>query len=140
MGQRMTTYDDMDGSEEDVQESPFTVFGVTFAIDLSPKNREALCKALLPFMECARRTSGKVPPELREMLGSALPPQTMQYKQPVQSEGDKRHSKEELNKVREWCADNGIHRQRAQGRIANEVWDAWHANNPSLLDPCWFSR
>lgn len=51
------TIDDIDGSG-DAEEVSFSLDGVSYDIDLSPANREALAAALEPFIAAGRRRRG----------------------------------------------------------------------------------
>jgi Lsr2 len=51
--------DDLDGSEQDVETVEFSLSGVSYSIDLGPKNQEKLNKALAPYISAGRRTGGR---------------------------------------------------------------------------------
>jgi hypothetical protein len=58
MAQRTVTIltDDLDGTEgNDVETINFGLDGAAYEIDLTPKNREKLTKALTPFLDKARK-------------------------------------------------------------------------------------
>ena len=50
--------DDLDGSEN-AKTLTFAFDGVTYEIDLAPKNRAKLEKALRPFIDAGRRVTGR---------------------------------------------------------------------------------
>ncbi|MBT9257763.1 Lsr2 family protein [Phycicoccus sp. MAQZ13P-2] len=61
MAQRTITVlsDDLDGKEsEDIETVTFAFDGATYEIDLSKKNRDAMEKALTPYLNAARRATG----------------------------------------------------------------------------------
>jgi hypothetical protein len=55
-----TVSDDIDGTP-DAQSVTFGLQGVAYSIDLSPKNKERLTKALAPFIASARRQRTATP-------------------------------------------------------------------------------
>ena len=61
MAQRTVTIlsDDLDGKESaDIQTVKFGFDGATYEIDLSKKNRDAMEKALAPYLNAARKAGG----------------------------------------------------------------------------------
>jgi hypothetical protein len=63
MAQRTITIltDDLDGSEsDDVQTIQFGFDGANYEIDLNPKNRTALEKALTPFLDKSRKAGKSI--------------------------------------------------------------------------------
>ena len=62
MAQRTVTIlsDDLDGTEgSDIQTVTFGFDGATYEIDLSKKNRDAMEKALTPYLNAARKPAGR---------------------------------------------------------------------------------
>lgn len=147
MGQKMTIYDDMDESEDDVQPCPFSVADATFHIDLGPENRKRFFEALLPFIQAARRHSGRVPNDLKEMLGPTLPAATANQSNAAPGPAPRRdsdqggqynkevrthHTKGECTAAREWADTNGIIVGQI-GQIPLDVWEAFYGGDPSLV-------
>lgn len=95
----VSVVDDIDGSES-AETVTFTYGGVTYEIDLAPKNRDALEAALSPFIGAAHSTS----------RGGTRRSKT---------QGD-----EDAAAVRAWAAENGIEIS-ARGRIPRNVRDQY---------------
>lgn len=135
MAQRLIIIDDLDDSEG-AETYRFGIEGVEFEIDLNEENIKSLREALLPFITSARHKSGRVPTALKEMLGSAMPasvtaPAALAKVRGIGTDDDVRHDKEELVEVRTWAKKYGI--ALTMGRVPLDVWDAWRANDLSLL-------
>lgn len=109
MGVRNILVDDIDGTEASndspVVSIPFSIEGKAYRIDLNEKNREALYKALNPFIEVARRDNGAI-------------------RAPRAGKGGSGRS--DLNEVRVWAKENGFEVSE-RGRIASAVLDAYDA-------------
>lgn len=110
MAQRTITVlsDDLDGTEsDDIRTVRFGLDGATYEIDLSPKNREALEKALSPYLEVARRAGGRA-------------------STPKKAGG--RRDAAQTGAIREWARQNG-YTVSERGRIPREVEEAYNAAN-----------
>ncbi|MFF4591483.1 Lsr2 family protein [Amycolatopsis sp. NPDC001319] len=107
--------DDTDGSPAD-QTIPFGLDGVTYEIDLSASNAEALRSALQPYMTVARRTGGRrVKLAVGQSTdGTSKQPQTV-------TDHPTTHA------IRSWAQNNG-YEVAAHGRIARSVLDAHHSS------------
>lgn len=99
-----TTLDDIDGSEG-AETVTFSYKGVAYEIDLSDKNAQKLEAALEPYVNAGRKLG-------RTSSGSS-------------SRGS-RSSSEDLQKIRDWAAENDIE-VSARGRIAQSVIDQYQA-------------
>lgn len=106
MAQRITTnmIDDLDG-EEDAETTQFSLDGVNFEIDLSPKNRERLDAALAEYVAVARRTGGR-----RQSPGGA---KKTTSRDPAQ-----------IQHMREWGRANGW-TVSDRGRLSGELTAAY---------------
>ncbi|MGL5829953.1 MAG: histone-like nucleoid-structuring protein Lsr2, partial [Angustibacter sp.] len=88
--------DDLDGKEsEDIETVTFGFEGASYEIDLSKKNRDAMAKALTPYLDVARRAGSST-----RRLGGAKT----------------KTDKEQLKAIREWARANG-HEVSDRGRI-----------------------
>lgn len=97
--------DDIDDSTEDVKTVEFSVSGISYEIDLSPKNREKLTKALEPYVSAGRRTGGRQ----KRSSGLASVPVRL-----------------DLSAVRQWASKNG-HQVSTRGRVPAAVISAYEA-------------
>lgn len=103
--------DDLDGTAaQDIEIVHFGLDGVTYEIDLSPKNSATLRDALADFVANARRSGG------RAKRGGAVTGGPRQA-----SAG---HSKEQSRAIREWAKANG-HELADRGRIPSGVVEAF---------------
>lgn len=109
--------DDLDGSDADTT-IQFSWAGVHYEIDLSTANAAAFAAALAPFLDAARRASG------RPASGKAP-----SRKRRVQSAPD-------LAAVRDWANSNG-YQVSGRGRVASAVIDAYRAARrvSSVVEP-----
>ncbi|MFC7626063.1 Lsr2 family protein [Microlunatus sp. GCM10028923] len=101
--------DDLDGKPiKDGQGGTFSfsLDGVEYEIDLSAKNKEALDKALAPYLSAARRTGGR-----RRAGGGA---------------GSARTAPSQTRAIREWAVDNG-YEVSSRGRIPEEIVAAYNS-------------
>lgn len=100
--------DDIDGTSG-AETVEFTYGSVSYAIDLSRKNRGALEKALKPYVGAARKVSSRSRPK---------PP----------TRGRRSHAtpKSDLAAIRNWAGEQGI-AVADRGRIAKDVVDAYRA-------------
>ena len=99
------TTDDIDDSTENVETVEFSIAGITYEIDLSPKNQEKLTKALAPYVSAGRRTGGRQ----KRSSGRAPSP-----------------TKLDLSAVRQWATANG-HEVSSRGRVPAAVITAYEA-------------
>lgn len=95
--------DDIDGSE-DASAVVFAFEGVSYEIDLSDANKEALAVALAPFIAVARRTTGgrKAPAVARRRPATGA----------------------SATDIRAWAAARGM-QVSARGRVSAEVREAY---------------
>ena len=100
--------DDLDGGEAD-ESVQFAVDGVTYEIDLSAANAEALREALAPYVGSARRIGGR---SVRRVAGSR--PQGAPA------------SRTDLSDLRAWARENG-YQVSDRGRVSSEVRAAYEA-------------
>jgi hypothetical protein len=103
----VTITDDLDGSAN-AKEVSFSLGGRSWVIDLSPKNRAALEKALKPYI--AKATEQRGAGRRRKSTGS-----------PSRS---KPKPRTDLAAVREWAKSNG-HKVSDRGRISADVLAAY---------------
>jgi hypothetical protein len=99
--------DDIDGSEAD-ETIQFALDGVSYEIDLSDANAEALREALAPYAEAARRVGGRA----SRRSGSSK----------SRSGGER----VDMSNVRAWARDNG-YQISDRGRVSGEVRAAYEA-------------
>ncbi|QYN20133.1 Lsr2 family protein [Amycolatopsis sp. DSM 110486] len=107
--------DDTDGSPAD-QTVPFGLDGVTYEIDLSASNAEALRSALQPYVAVARRTGGR---RVKLAVGQSSE-DTSKEPQPADAHSTTQH-------IRSWAQNNG-YAVATHGRIARPVVDAYQAS------------
>ncbi|AZZ54173.1 histone-like nucleoid-structuring protein Lsr2 [Rathayibacter festucae] len=111
MAQKILLVDDLDGSPiEDGKGGTvrFSVDGSSYEVDLSQKNIDALNKAVAPFVDVARKSSGR----------AAAPA----------ASASKKSDPKTLAAIREWANSNG-HEVSSRGRIPQTIQDAYHAAN-----------
>ena len=99
--------DDLDGSEAD-ETVQFALDGVSYEIDLSEANAEALREALTAYSTAARRTGGRA---TRRAAGSKPRPAAERV---------------DLSDVRAWARENGF-QVSDRGRVSGEVRAAYEA-------------
>jgi hypothetical protein len=97
--------DDIDGGQAD-ETVQFAVDGVSYEIDLSDANAEALRGLLAPYVEAARRVGGR---SSRRALRSQPPAPRV-----------------DLSDVRAWARENG-YQVSDRGRVSSEVRAAYEA-------------
>lgn len=116
MGTRVveTHYDDLDESTEDVRTVTLAVDGQSVEIDLSAKNFEKLSKALAPYLEAGRKTSGRSTTRQRRATAAANAPA----------------KSSDTQAIREWAQANG-HEVNSRGRIKKDIVDAYEAAQAS---------
>ena len=94
--------DDLDGKEgSDIQTVTFGFDGATYEIDLSKKNRDAMQKALAPYLNAARKSTGN------RTRGSA-PTRRVSV----------------TTEDRKWLRDNGFPDVKDQGRLSKQAAEA----------------
>src|SRR5262245_60403013 len=96
--------DDLDGGEAEESVS-FSLDGVTYEIDLSASNAEALREAIAPWVGHARRVSGRAARGRGPARGRAA-------------------AKADLGDVRAWARENG-YQVSDRGRVSAEVMSAY---------------
>jgi hypothetical protein len=99
--------DDLDGGEAD-ETVAFAIDGVSYEIDLSESNAEALREALTSYVAAARRVGG------RSTRRASVP-----KARPVSERTD-------LSDVRGWARENG-YQVSDRGRVSSEVRAAYGA-------------
>lgn len=107
--QEITTFtDDLDGSEKDVRSVQFGLDGVTYAIDLGPKNYTKLKKVLAPYVEAGTRVRGGT-------AGRSV----------ARGRTSAAADQKAFNaRVRQWAADNGRD-VKPRGRVPENLIDAY---------------
>ena len=98
--------DDLDGGEAD-ESVQFAIDGVSYEIDLSEANAEALREALTPFVEAARRVGGR---SVRRGASKSTPAA----------------ERTDLSELRAWARENG-YQVSDRGRVSSEVRAAYEA-------------
>lgn len=108
--------DDIDGSEAS-ETVLFSLDGVSYEIDLSEENAEALRGEFERYVQAGRRVGGR---RARSALGNAAGAGG-------RSSGEERGNSREYNQaVREWAAANG-HDVAERGRLSGELVAAYEA-------------
>ncbi|MCR6484001.1 Lsr2 family protein [Amycolatopsis sp. OK19-0408] len=115
--------DDLDG-ETATQTVPFALDGVSYEIDLSDENAQALRDVFARYIEAGQRIGGR---RIRVAAG-----------QSTAGGGDNRGgststaSREHNQQVRAWAMANG-YEVSERGRISNEIYAAFEAGQPATL-------
>ncbi len=112
MAQKVVTMfeDDVDGKpikEGQGGTFSFALDGVEYEIDLSNKNKEALDKAITPYVQAARRVGGR---RRRAANGTSAA----------------RIDPGQTRAIREWASQNG-YEVSSRGRIPTEIMDAYNS-------------
>ena len=102
----VTVTDDLDGSAN-AKEVTFSLNGESWTIDLSAKNRNALEKALKPYIAKATKQGRRRSPTVSKRTAVRGP-------------------RRDLAEVREWAKSNG-HQVSDRGRISATVQEAYDA-------------
>jgi hypothetical protein len=102
----VTVTDDLDGSAS-AKEVTFSLNGESWTIDLSAKNRNALEKALKPYIAKARKQGRRRAATTSRKTAGRVP-------------------RADLSQVREWAKSNG-HAVSDRGRISAAVQEAYDA-------------
>lgn len=109
-------FDDTDGSQAG-QTVPFGLDGVSYEIDLSDSNADALRAALKPYVSVARRTGGR---RIKVAVGQST--ESAKEEPQATNEYTSTHS------IRSWARDNG-HEVADRGRISPSIVEAYHASH-----------
>jgi hypothetical protein len=110
MATKTLIIDDIDGSGEATTVS-LSYEGREYEVDLSKKNRSALEKALKPYLDVARQTSGR----------SRRGPRKTTHR------GQSSAGSIDTAAVREWASKNGI-AVSTRGRISRDVIEQYRAH------------
>lgn len=121
MAKRITIeiFDDTNGSRAE-QTVPFGLDGVSYEIDLSTTNANALREALAPYVSAARRTGGR---RIKVAVGQST---DSQKQQPEPST-----SYTPTHDIRAWARENG-YEVADQGRISKTVVEAYHSSRRNV--------
>lgn len=111
--------DDLDGTEAE-ETMEFALDGVSYEIDLSADNAEALRSAVQAYVEAARRTGGRL--KRRVALPRATPT-------PAATNGTS-HPTASSQTIRAWAASQPGIELKDRGRIPAAVIEAFNAANP----------
>jgi hypothetical protein len=98
--------DDLDGGEAD-ESVQFAIDGVSYEIDLSEANAEALREAVAPYVDAARRIGGR---SSRRSGGPKSQPS----------------ERTDLSELRAWAREHGF-QVSDRGRVSSEVRAAYEA-------------
>jgi hypothetical protein len=101
--------DDVDGGEADETVS-FALDGISYEIDVSEANAEAIREALAPWLGHARRVGGRATGRARSGAVKSRPAA----------------ERTDLSDVRSWARDNGF-QVSDRGRVSSEVRAAYEA-------------
>ncbi|WP_181776529.1 histone-like nucleoid-structuring protein Lsr2 [Amycolatopsis pittospori] len=112
--------DDIDGGEA-TQTVPFALDGVTYEIDLSDDNADALREQLERFVEAGRRVGGR---KVRVATGQST----------VAGGAAKPTDRERNQQVRAWASANG-YAIAERGRIPNEIYEAFDGAEAAPAEP-----
>jgi hypothetical protein len=109
MARIVTVVDDLDKSEDDVQQVEFTYGGKRYEIDLGKKNRDAMDKAMKKYLDAATE------------LGEAIVPKAATATTTARAK--------HLARVRDWAGKNKFE-VSDRGRIPDDVREAYNTANP----------
>jgi hypothetical protein len=101
--------DDVDGGEADETVS-FALDGISYEIDVSEANAEAIREALAPWLGHARRVGGRATARARSGAVKSRPAA----------------ERTDLSDLRSWARDNGF-QVSDRGRVSSEVRAAYEA-------------
>ncbi|MGW4521089.1 histone-like nucleoid-structuring protein Lsr2 [Amycolatopsis sp. NPDC004378] len=111
--------DDLDGSEA-TQTVPFALDGVSYEIDLSDENAQALRDEFARYIDAGQRTGGR---RIKVAAGQSTATRS--------AAGNRQGTDREYNQqVRAWAVANGYGISE-RGRIPNEVTEAFEAGIPA---------
>lgn len=114
--------DDFDGAEGALT-TPFSLDGVDYEIDLAPRQRDKLQRAMAPFIAKARRRVGTEP--ARASRAAKRSTKNRSHKTPP-------GHKEQLDAIRDWARKNGK-TVSDRGRVPKEIKTAFeqaHTEQP----------
>lgn len=115
--------DDIDGSEA-TQTVPFALDGVSYEIDLSDENAEALRGELDRYIDAARRVGGR---KVKVAAGQSV------TQAPRGSGSSSSADRERNREIREWALANGYDIS-GRGRISNEIYAAFESGEPAVVE------
>lgn len=120
MAQQIQTHciDDITG-ERGAKPIEFGIDGIIYTVDLTDANAERLLSILREFKACARRTDRRY--QVRQPG----------YQRTRREQEERRRSKEESDKIREWARRNGL-KVADRGRISNDVLEKYRKGLPPL--------
>ncbi|MBB5856279.1 Lsr2 family protein [Amycolatopsis umgeniensis] len=114
--------DDLDGGTA-TQTVPFALDGVSYEIDLSDSNAEALREELAQYVEAGKRVGGR---RVKVAAGQTTVAGAVDgAKKPV--------DRERNQAVRAWAGENG-YSIAERGRIPNEIYEAFDAAEPEAVE------
>ncbi|WP_284747738.1 histone-like nucleoid-structuring protein Lsr2 [Amycolatopsis sp. RTGN1] len=113
--------DDLDGGTA-TQTVPFALDGVSYEIDLSDKNAQALRDVFAHYIEVGRRTGGR---RIKVAAG-----QSTAGTGSSRGESTSAASREHNQQVRAWAMANGYEISE-RGRISKEIYAAFEAGEPA---------
>lgn len=121
MAQKVTVQlvDDVDGSTADTSVE-FAIDGVSYTIDLSEENAEALRESLASYVDSARRTGGRKRSGGKGKAAAKQGKQTKQPKATVPNTADR----ERNQAIREWARNQGM-QVSDRGRIPADIVEAY---------------
>ncbi|KZB85382.1 histone-like nucleoid-structuring protein Lsr2 [Amycolatopsis regifaucium] len=115
--------DDLDGGTA-TQTVPFALDGVTYEIDLSDENADALREEFARYVENGKRVGGR---RVKVAAGQATVPGAF--------DGAKKPTDRERNqRVRAWAGENG-YSIAERGRIPNDIYEAFDAAEQEAAKP-----
>lgn len=119
--------DDLTG-DEGATTTEFALDGTAYEIDLTEDSRAALDAVLIDYINSARRASGS-----RRRPGALRTSTTAKAStsKSIIPKGSSTADKELRATVRAWAQSNGIP-IGARGRIADDIMEAYDAQNPAL--------
>jgi len=126
MAQRIVTTDDIT-DEEGAEPVPFGLGGQYFEIDLTEEGRTELFEALRWYIQYGREL-GKM-----ELIQKGSKTRAVPTHRGRDHAG--RHTKEEVEKCRVWAEEYSITLPSGQGRIPIDIWEAWEADDITILRP-----
>jgi hypothetical protein len=110
--------DDLDGESEADETVEYAVDGVTYEIDLTKDNAEALREVFAPYIAAARRTGGRARP------GTGSRGRSSSSAGAVSNAAVR--SREALKAIRDWAKGNGW-TVSDRGRLPTNVLEAYDA-------------
>lgn len=107
--------DDLDGTDAD-ETVTFGLDGVSYEIDLTAENAEALRNAFSTYVAHARRSGGRKIASARRSSGGSV------------ATGGRKGARPDLTEIRSWARENG-YEVSDRGRISAAVMEAYEAAN-----------